>query len=448
MQTMQIGGITYKQILKVALPIMLGSAGQNVVTLADSVFLFHYDKVSFAAVGIVGIFYLTLNTIGYSLSKGGQIIIARRHGENNTEAVRATTQTLLAFQIFVSLFVFAFVWLLSPSIFSLFISDPVIRELSLDYIYHRLPGIFFSYIGFVFIALYSGLGWAKFILVDTIILLIINLIFNYGLIFGRWGMPEMGLSGAALASTIAEAVALVAFITYVMFDKKVKKFSFFTKIIFHRHIAKSFLKISTPITVQSALSMGSWFLFFILIEKMGPDALAVSNLARIIYLGLSVPYWGFTSAVNTFVSTLIGYGKFKEAIRVVRKTIALCLIFTISLSLPIVIYPVEILYPLLGTQDNQMLLEAVPVLWILLIILIIMSVGGILYNAVVGTGDTVYGLKILTYSIIPYMGLVVAVVYFKGPIEMAWASEIAYWLVMLFMSRNYFLSHDWKNNMV
>ncbi len=445
---MQVSGITYKHILKVALPIMLGSAGQNVVTLTDSVLLFHYDKVSFAAVGIVGVFYLTLNTIGYSLSKGGQIIIARRYGENNVEAVRSTTQTLFVFQIFISIFLFALVWLLSPTIFNLFISDPPIRDLSLDYIYHRLPGLFFSYVGFVFIALYSGLGWAKFILVDTVIFLIVNLVLNYGLIFWHWGMPEMGLAGAALASTIAEAVALIAFVVYVIFDKKIKSFSLFNKMTFHKQIAKSFLKISAPITVQSALSMGSWFIFFILIEKIGPDALAISNLARIIYLGLSVPYWGFTSAVNTFVSTLIGYGKFKEAIRVVKKTIILCLVFTLGLSLPIVIYPVEILYPLLGTQDNQMLLEAVPVLWTLLIILMIMSVGGILYNAVVGTGDTVYGLKILTYSIVPYMGLVVAVVYFRGSIELAWASEIAYWLVMFFMSRNYFLSHDWKNNMV
>lgn len=445
---MQISGITYKNILKVALPIMLGSAGQNVVTLTDSVLLFHYDKVSFAAVGIVGIFYLTLNTIGYSLSKGGQIIIARRYGEKNLDAVRSTTQTLFAFQLFVSIFLFALFWVLSPTIFNLFISDPAIRELSLDYIYHRLPGLFFSYIGFVFIALYSALGWAKFILVDTIILLIVNLVFNYGLIFGHWGLPEMGLAGAAMASTIAEAAALVAFVIYVLFDKKIKQFSLFNKVSFHKQIAKSFLKISAPITVQSALSMGSWFIFFILIEKIGPDALAISNLVRIIYLGLSVPYWGFTSSVNTFVSTLIGHGKFKEAVRVVKKTIILCLIFTIGLSLPIVIYPVEILYPLLGTQDNQMLLEAVPVLWTLLGILIIMSIGGILYNAVVGTGDTVYGLKILVYSILPYMGLVVVVVYFKGPIELAWASEIAYWLVMFFMSRHYFLSHDWKNNRV
>ena len=116
---MQISGITYKNILKVALPIMLGSAGQNVVTLTDSVLLFHYDKVSFAAVGIVGIFYLTLNTIGYSLSKGGQIIIARRYGEKNIDAVRSTTQTLFAFQLFVSIFLFALFWVLSPTIFNL-----------------------------------------------------------------------------------------------------------------------------------------------------------------------------------------------------------------------------------------------------------------------------------------------------------------------------------------
>ena len=72
---------TYKQILSISAPIMLGSAAQNVIALSDSVFLYYKSESDFAAIGFVGVFYLVIAAIGYGLSKGGQILIARRMGE-------------------------------------------------------------------------------------------------------------------------------------------------------------------------------------------------------------------------------------------------------------------------------------------------------------------------------------------------------------------------------
>src|SRR5690606_16388967 len=151
------------------------------------------------------------------------------------------------------------------------------------------------------------------------------------------------------------------FLIYIYFDKKIRKYDFWKNLQFDKKIARAMLRLSSPITAQSALSIGSWFLFFALIEKMGPDALAISNLVRVVYLTLSVPYWGFASSVNTYVSAYIGVGKFQKVVDSVKKTSILCLIFTIVISLPVVLYPVEVLYPLLGKEDNQLILDSAPV---------------------------------------------------------------------------------------
>lgn len=439
-------GVSYKSIMKIAFPIMLGSAGQNVVTLSDSIFLFHYNQISFAAVGVVGVFYLMLNAIGYSVSKGGQIIIARRTGEANDGAVKKSTQTLIFFQALMALGIFILLYFSADFIFKVFISDHLIRELSSDYLIYRLPGIFFSYLGFSFIALYSALGRTKFILIDTFILLVINLVLNYSLIFGKFGLPEMGIGGAALASTIAEGVAFICFVIYVYTDKKIRKYNLWRHWQFDKTIASAMVRLSSPITAQSALSIGSWFLFFALIEKMGPDALAISNLVRVVYLTLSVPYWGFASSVNTYVSTYIGIGKFAKVIESIQKTSVLCLVFTIAISLPVMLYPVEVLYPLLGKEDNQLIIDSGPVLWVLFIILCFMSVAGIIYNALVGTGGTFYGLKIQAIGLLFYIGLVaLAVFFFNGSLELVWGIEILYWFILGGLSLYYFKSYDWKS---
>lgn len=72
-----------KSILFIALPIILGSAAQQIIGLSDSIFLYHYSELDFASIGLMSVFYLIIASTGYGFSKGGQIIIARRMGEGD-----------------------------------------------------------------------------------------------------------------------------------------------------------------------------------------------------------------------------------------------------------------------------------------------------------------------------------------------------------------------------
>ena len=74
---------------------MLGTAAQNVIALSDSIFLFHRSELDFAAIGFVSVFYLIVAAIGYGFSKGGQIIIARRAGEEDYREVGHTFYAML-----------------------------------------------------------------------------------------------------------------------------------------------------------------------------------------------------------------------------------------------------------------------------------------------------------------------------------------------------------------
>ena len=76
---------------------MLGSAAQNVIALSDAFLLFHRGEVEFAAIGFVGVFYITIAAIGYSFSRGGQIMIARRMGEGRPDKVGHTFHTMLLY---------------------------------------------------------------------------------------------------------------------------------------------------------------------------------------------------------------------------------------------------------------------------------------------------------------------------------------------------------------
>jgi len=423
---------------------MLGSAVQNVIALSDSVFLYHLSEVDFASIGFVSVFYLIVAAIGYGFSKGGQIMIARRAGEGNPQEVGRTFYAMLYFEIGLSIVMFLFMYFGCQYFFALFVNSDIIYEKSLEYIHYRSFGVFFSYMGVAIIALYTGIARTTFIVIDTLILAVVNIVLNYALIFGHWGLPAMGIGGAGLASTIAEIIAFVIFVVYVSFDEKVRAFHLFKFPKIDIPLIKAQLSISTPIVAQAVVGLGSWFVFFGIVENLGERELAITNLVRMVYLFLSIPCWGFSSGINTIVSNFIGQSKRQAVLPIIWKTAKLCWLVTMILALPVVIWPEHILYPLLGSEDMSLITDARPTFYVLMGILSLFSVGGVYFNGLAGTGATYFGLKIQFICALFYVIYIYFVVEFTyGGLEWAWAGEIFYWLILFGLTLWYLRSKKW-----
>ncbi|MBP9134860.1 MAG: MATE family efflux transporter [Saprospiraceae bacterium] len=421
-----------RQIIAIALPIMIGSAAQNVLQLSDSIFLYHLSETDFAAIGFVGVFYLMVNAIGYGFSKGGQIIIANMSGRQDIEGIRRNFQALGLFEAVLATVMFLFMYFISPWFFGLFLQNQDVLHACTEFIKYRSFGVFFSYIGITLIALYTGIAKTKFIMIETIFLLVVNGILNYALIFGKWGLPAMGIAGSALASTIAEAMGALVFMLYLYFDKNVKHLNIFTKFKLEFNLIKNQFKLSAPIVTQNFVSLGSWFLFFAIIEDMGERALAISNLVRIVYLILSIPTWGFSSATNTIVGNLMGQANFRPIMASMKKTALVCFGMTMIIALPIIIWPDVILYPLLGSTDMTLINDSHTTLYVLLAIIAFNSIISIYVNGIAGVGATMTGLKIQTISAIAYLFMIYLVVdVWHSTLNVAWSTEIIYWLVQM-----------------
>jgi len=427
---------------------MLGSAVQNIIALSDSVFLYHLSETDFAAIGFVGVFYLIVAAIGFGFSKGGQIIIARRVGQANYREVGRSFYAMLYFELALAVVMFLFMKFGCQYFFALFVDSDVIYWKSLEYLDYRAYGVFFSYTGVAIVALYTGVARPMFIMVDTIILAIVNIILNYGLIYGfnRWGieLPAMGIAGAGLASTIAEIVAFFVFVVYMFFDRKTRLYQLFKLPNIDLELIKVQLKIGAPIVAQAVVGLGSWFIFFGIVENLGERELAITNLVRMVYLVLSIPCWGFASGINTLVSNFIGQQKRIAVLPIIWKTSKICFLFTMVLTLPVVLFPEHILYPLLGSEDMSLITEARPIFYVLLGILALFSIGGVYFNGLAATGATYYGLKIQSFCAIVYLIYIYVIVEFSnGGLEWAWASEIFYWIIMLGLTINYLRSKKW-----
>lgn len=439
---------SYRQILAISTPIMLGSAVQNIIALSDSVFLYHLSEVDFAAIGFVGVFYLIVAAIGFGFSKGGQIIIARRMGQGLPREVGRSFYAMLYFELALAIVMFVFMQYGCQYFFALFVDSDVIYSKSLEYLNYRSYGVFFSYTGVAIVALYTGIARPFFIMIDTLLLAVVNIVFNYGLIYGFDGfgihLPAMGIAGAGLASTIAEIVAFFFFVAYMFWDRQTRDFQLFKLPNIDLKLIRSQLKIGAPIVAQAVVGLGSWFVFFGIVENLGERELAITNLVRMVYLVLSIPCWGFGSGINTLVSNFIGQRKRQAVEPIIWKTAKICFAFTMVLSLPVVLFPEHILYPLLGSEDMSLITDARPIFYVLLGILALFSVGAVYFNGLAGTGATYYGLKIQSICAVGYLVYIYGVVEFSsGGLEWAWAAEIFYWIIMLGLTIHYLRSKRW-----
>lgn len=435
---------SYSQILAISVPIMLGSAAQNIIVLCDNIFLYHVSEIDFAAVGLVGVFYLIIASIGYGFSRGGQILIARRHGEMDYRAAGDYFKALVLFEVGLAILIFLFLHFGSAWFFAMFVDNPVIYEKCLAYIYPRSYGVFFSYIGVSFVAFYTGVAKTKIIVYDTIILIVVNIFLNYVFIYGKFGMEPMGIAGAGLASTLAEVAAFFAFFIYMIFDKTNHPYKILSIDKINTKLIRQTFDISAPIVWQSIVGLGSWFVFFSLIENMGNRQLEISNLLRNIYLILSIPCWGFSAGINTLVSNFIGNRKRQAVIPITFKTAKINLLTTLCFALPVAIFPEFFLYPLFGGDEMSLVDASKPLLPLLVIILAVFAVGSTLMNGLTGTGHTKTALWIQSFFVALYVIYSVIVIkYLQLNLYWAWGVEIFYWLGIALVVYWYLNSKRW-----
>lgn len=413
----------------------MGSAAQNIIALTDSVFLYYRSEEDFAAIGFVATFYIIIAAIGFGFSRGGQILVARKAGEGDYPAVGRSFYSTLYFELILALAMFFFMTFGCYWLFAALVDSDDIFYRSLEYISTRKYGVFASYFGVTLVALYTGIARPNFIVVVTILLAVINIILNKVFIFGGYGFEAMGIAGAGLASTVAEYISMGIFALYVLFDKKNRIYKIFSLPPWDKGIIREIIQLSVPIVVMSVVGLGSSFIFFGLIENFGEQALAEANLVRIAYLILAIPCWGFSSGTNTMISYFIGKGRHRAVVPLLWKTAYLCLGITAVLSLPLILFPNEVLYPLLGDERAYLIQAAYPTLLVLMGILFAFTFGSIFFNGLIGSGETGKALKIQISAAIGYTVLIFIVVKSgSGNLPLAWGMEIIYWIFIFFFT--------------
>lgn len=434
--------ISNREIWGIALPIMLGNMAQTIINFTDTAFLGHLGVIALGASMLAGLFYFVFTTVAAGFAVGIQIIVARRFGEKNYGRVGVIFEHGSLFVLLLGAVLFSILYLFSDKLLLWLIDSPNIYAASLDYIKYRQFGIVFVCFNFLYRALYVGISNTKVITYSTIIMAVVNIVLDYGLIFGRFGLPEMGIGGAALASLAAEISAFVFFTTYSYIMLRKREFGMFKIHKLESELMGRILKISTPTMIQKLFSFSVWFIFFVLIEKMGETATGISSITRSIYMILITPCFAFSTTTNTLVSRIIGEGHTDQVFATVNKVLKNCLMCTIPIVVVVALFPIT--FASIYTDDLSFAQLVVPSIFVICSGTIFQCIGNAYFEAVSGTGNTSAALYLETGILVVYVLFIAAMTHLTTHVEWVWTAEILYGVLLGIICALYMRFAKWN----
>ena len=436
--------ISNKEIWQITYPIIFGNLAQTIMVLINTIFLGHVGAVELGAVMMAGTFYLVFTTITNGFAVGVQIMVARRFGEGQPTKIGELFEHGLAFALFLGVFLLFILKTFTSSLFSHIIESPNIYTSALKFMNFRQWGIIFVSVNYLFRALYIGLSNTKIITITTLLMASVNIFFDYALIFGHFGFPEMGVAGAGLSSVLAEITAFVTFFAYTFLKLPYKQYHLFNFQKFKTKLFASILKISLPTMLQRLLSFGSWFLFFTLIEHLGEEAMAVSGIGRSVFLLCTLTVFAYSATANTVTSRLIGAQKANEVPATLRRILKMSVLTLLPILILFSVFPLQIAS--IYTDDAVIAAQSVPVLYNIYISALIMTAAMVYFEFVSGTGNTLIALFLESGVLVFYvLYILLATVIYQFPIQWVWCSEWVYSSLILLGSLIFMKRHSWKH---
>ncbi|HEY8687636.1 MAG TPA: MATE family efflux transporter [Chitinophagaceae bacterium] len=434
--------ITNRQILKIALPISVALIIPNINFITNSIFLGGLGERALGNAGTVGVFYLILMVSGNGLSNALQVLISRHGGEGNTDAISKVFSQGIRIALQFALAGMLLTWFVAPLCLKPFIKTEIF-EMEMQFLRIRVWGLPFLYLFQCGNSFLIGTLNSRYMMIGTIGEALINIFFDYVLIYGALSFPQLGFNGAAVASVIAEFGG-VSIVYIVIFKQRLKKkFNLFSDLSYHKTTSRSILKIAAPLVVQFAISLITWLIFFILLENYGERAKAISNAMRNVFGFVGISIWAFATTTNTMVSNLIGQGLQSKVIFAIKKIMVLNFSATFIMLVILNCFP-QYFLQLFG-QDAAFIHDAIPVIRIVSLGMLLMSIAVIWLNAVTGTGKTKMNLLIELIAIICYLIYIYLVmVRFKLSLTIAWTNEFIYWTVIFAIAFWYIKSGRWK----
>ena len=385
--------LTHQKILRLSIPAAINSLLDMLQVITDLVMVGRISAFAVAAVGLGLQSLMFIFAVLTLLNVGTSALLSRFVGAQRIRRASMGLSTLLRFALMLSIPAMALWYIFASSVFIWFDTAPQVAKLGSAYVQMLTWMMPFVFMKLVFVSALNAAGDTKTPMYVKGASILLNIVLNYLLIFGKYGFPELGVLGAAVGTVV---VNIVEFLVYVWLY--VGRKTFYAPLWYHSsRLLKRAVRVGLPASVERALTFGSFMLFTAIIAKFGTAALAGYQVGLRVEGLAFMPGIGFTVAAMALMGQGLGAKKPEQSRADVLLVLKYASGLMFILSFFMIFVPEKIVW--IFTDDADTIREASLYLRIVGISQIPLAFNFVLSGALRGAGDTKRTLKINLISL-------------------------------------------------
>ena len=439
----------YREVLVVAIPLVLSTATWSVQHFVDRMFLTWYSPEAIAAAMPAGMLNFSMVSIFMGTAGYVTTFVAQYYGARQFHRIGPALWQGVYVSVLGGLAIVCAIPFAEP-VFSLVGHSPLVQQNEVAYFKILCLGGGAYAASYALSGFFSGRGKTWPVLWVNVATTIVNLVLDYALIFGHWGFPELGIRGAGIATVAAGVFSLLMFLVLLSSGSNNDTFHTIKGWRLEKDLFVRLLRYGFPSGVQFFLEMAGFTAFVLLVGRLGIASLAATNIAFNINTLAFMPMIGCGIAVSVLVGQYLGGDKPDRAQSVVYSGFHLTLVYMISIAVAYVLVPDVFVAPFALRADPGGFSEIYGYSIVLLRFVAVYSVFDtmniIFCSAIKGAGDTRYVMLVtVILSVFVFvLPVYLVVVVFEFGLMIAWVFATAYITLLGFIFYVRFLGGKWK----
>ena len=307
---------------------ILSTSAITLMQIIDAVVLSRYSSEAVAAIGPSGLAIILFQGFLFGTSGYAGTFVAHNFGRGDAKGVRKSAWLGIHTSLASGVVALAVAWPLAQ-LFLLAGHEPQVARDERAYFLICMAGSLFPVLGSALAGWLSGIGRPVIVTAVTFLSFIVNAVLAWGLVLGEWGMPRMGITGAALATVAAQAVAALL---YAAIFVRGGGFSDLAARRFDAPQLRRFLRLAMPMGLRISGELVAWTLFLVVVGRLGTVELAASSIAFRINGMAFFPALGLGQAAGILVGHARGAGKDDDVPAIAFQSLLVCEVWMLVMA--------------------------------------------------------------------------------------------------------------------